>query len=327
MRTQSCVNALGVPAGLTVAILLAEAAWGSPINQRPKPEAPTPTRVVHPEPSLRHATPRYAAELPAACEALLRLLDHPLPPDGLQLEDTPLQDLASWLQTTFGTRVEIDVQAIQDWGLDSDTPLTASIENVSLGSALEQVLRPLDLGIMPAAGRVTITTRERLETNLFVGIYPMPLGSTDLRAMIDIVQSTVAMETWDIVGGQASIRPHDERTLLVISQTSDRHREVLELMRSLDAFGPDEPARDAVRSVPVRVHNLRNPVLAAELSPKRAERGTAPLGPLADHEAKVSVMADRIVVQSVSRPFQIYAGELIRSFDGVDVPAIDQWFP
>ncbi len=290
------------------------------------PPPPSFKRIIHPEPSLRYATPRYEAEFPAGpmVRRLWDLLEQPLPPEGMRFEEAPLRDIAAWVETTFGVPTDIDARGLEDFGLDSDTPLSVSIENASLGAALEQALQPLDLGIMPTAGRPIITTLERIEENMLVGLYPLPLGATDMQAMIDLIQSTIASDSWDVLGGPASIRPHDELAILAISQTADRHREIIRLMRSLDAFGPVDPPAAAARKPAVRVHQVRSPDLAEELAAKLPELCNAALGPEADPEAKVSVVAGRIVVQSASRPFQVYAEELIRSFDGVEVTTIDE---
>lgn len=290
------------------------------------PPPPSVKRIIHPEPSLRYATPQYEAEFPAGpmLKRFRELLEQPLPPGGMEFNEAPLRDVAAWIETTFGVPVDIDARGLEDFGLDSDTPLTVSLDNASLGAALEQALQPLDLGIMPTAGRPIITTLARIEENMLVGLYPLPLGATDMQAMIDLIQSTIASDSWDTVGGPGSIRPHDDLAILVISQTTDSHHDIIRLMRSLDAFGPVDPPPAAARKPAVRVHQVRSPNLADELAAKLPELCNAALGPEADPEAKVSVVAGRIVVQSVSRPFQVYAEELIRSFDGVEVSTIKE---
>ncbi len=52
-----------------------------------------------------------------------------------------------------------------------------------------------------------------------------------------------------------------------------------------------------------------------------ADLGNAALGEAADPNAKVALIGEnRIVIQSASRPFQVYAGELIASLDGIIAP-------
>jgi hypothetical protein len=176
MRPQSCFGTLGMTACLTVAILLAEVAWGGQFHLRgpePTPKRSTPTRIVYPEPSLRHATPRYEAEFPdKAFEQLRRLPEEPLPPG---------------------------------------------------------------------------------QENLLVGLYPMPLGSTDVRAMIDLVESTIAADTWDTVGGMGAMRAVPEANALVICQTPAVHKQIIALLKaSCDAdleTGGEQAAAELIRGL------------------------------------------------------------------------------
>lgn len=316
--TSPLVRALGLH------LLLLLAGWQAVANRALAADAPAPQpprgRIIHPDPVIRHATPRYEAEFPGAISSteFLKLVDRPLPGAGLHLQEAPLRDLCSWALDTLNLTVDIDHRALEEIGLDADTPVTAFIDEGTLGTVLARVLEPLDLTIIPDRGGYLLTSIERASTHLVVGLYPLPLGTRDTRALMDIVQSSVAAETWDAVGGPASIRAHDDLSQLVVSQTIDVHREMLGLMRSLDAFDPGA-AGDAAAGLPARPHELRTPGLARELSTSLVGLCNDALGPLADPDARVSVVAGRLVVQSRSRPFQVYAGELVRAFDGVEV--------
>lgn len=297
-----------------------------PGRQQPQPPAaPRPPRIVHPEPSLRHATPRYEADFPAgeSIRAFYDLLERPIAGNRLELDEAPLRDVQQWIAKASGMSAEIDHRRLEDAGLDADVPCTTLVARGSFADAFKQVLDPLELEVIPDRGRLLITTRERAEDTPVVGLYPLPLGCTDLGALIDLIQSSVAADTWDTVGGPGSIRPHDDLQQLVISHSIIAHRDILALMRSLDAFDPGGTAADGAGKplpgrAPARVHELRNPALADELAGKLVDLCNAALGPQADPDARISVVAGRLVIQSASRPFQVYAGQLIRSFDGVE---------
>jgi general secretion pathway protein D len=51
--------------------------------------------------------------------------------------------------------------------------------------------------------------------------------------LIDLIQSTVAAETWDTVGGQGAIRPFDTNLSLVVSQTQEVHDQIADLLEQL----------------------------------------------------------------------------------------------
>ena len=88
------------------------------------PRLPPPLR--HPQPSLRHATPRYEATyaVSPADAALVRRLEEPLPEGGIRLpENATLLDLEDWLSQKANLQVRIDWRALEDSGLDAETPL------------------------------------------------------------------------------------------------------------------------------------------------------------------------------------------------------------
>ena len=255
--------------------------------------------------------------------AFLDLLERPIPGNRLELDEAPLRDVQQWIAKASGMSSEIDYRRLEDAGLDADTPCTTLVEKGSFADVFKLVLDPLELAVIPDRDRLLITTRERAEDNPVVGLYPMPLGCSDLGALIDLIHSTVVPDSWDVVGGPGAIRTHEDLQQLVVSHSVDAHRGILALMRSLDAFDPgatatEGPGQPPAERAPARVHELRNPSLADELAGKLVELCNAALGPQADPAARVSVVAGQLVIQSASRPFQVYAGQLIRSFDGVE---------
>jgi hypothetical protein len=62
---------------------------------------------------------------------------------------------------------------------------------------------------------------------------PPPWAATDFDSLIDLITSTIALDTWDEVGGPGSIQPFG--TSLVISQTLDVHRRIEALLVELRA--------------------------------------------------------------------------------------------
>jgi general secretion pathway protein D len=58
-------------------------------------------------------------------------------------------------------------------------------------------------------------------------------GQPTFGPLIDLIQSTVAAETWDTVGGQGAIRPFDTNLSLVVSQTQEVHDQIADLLEQL----------------------------------------------------------------------------------------------
>jgi hypothetical protein len=282
-------------------------------------------RFIHPQPNLRHATTRYEPTfaIPAAEVALFELLAAPLPEGGLQLaEGSTLSDLQAWVAKTYRLPLHLDHQALQDFGIDADAILeTRHIEGVTLGAALATVLAAFDLETTVQHESLVLTTSEVAESRLLLGVYPLPtqLVAGRTEQVIGTIHETIAAETWDVVGGIGAIRAVPEANALVISQTFPVHREILALLRAtFDAdLDADDDRRPAER--PLRVHRVRDPAIAKEVVANLAALCNAALADEADPTAVVTLLGeDRIVIQSASRPFQVYATELIRGLDGVE---------
>ncbi len=58
-------------------------------------------------------------------------------------------------------------------------------------------------------------------------------GQQNFGPLMELIQSTVAAETWDMVGGQGAIRPFDTNLSLVVSQTQEVHDEIADLLEQL----------------------------------------------------------------------------------------------
>lgn len=295
----------------------------------PKPSPSSPPRIRHPQPSLRHATPRYEATyaVPPADAALLRRLEEPLPEGGIRLPETAtLLDLEDWLSQRAKVRVRIDWRALEDAGLEAETPLeTTQVEGGCLRAALRGLLDDIDLAAIVEHGTLLVTTAEAAEETLTVGFYPLPsqLDQGNVQPLVEMIQATVAADTWDVVGGPGAIRVAEEANALAISQTQAVHAELLAFMRTgFDADLATDGDRKAGQ-IPTRVHRVRDALLATEIAAALVNLCNQALGPAGDPTATVTrIGGDRLVVQSASRPFQIYAAEVIRAVNGVAGEAI-----
>ena len=62
-----------------------------------------------------------------------------------------------------------------------------------------------------------------------------PLGGAqaDFQSLIDLIQNTVAPQTWNTVGGQGAIQPFPTNLSIVVSQTQEVHDEIADLLQQL----------------------------------------------------------------------------------------------
>jgi general secretion pathway protein D len=58
-------------------------------------------------------------------------------------------------------------------------------------------------------------------------------SQADFQSLIDLIQNTVAPQTWNTVGGQGAIQPFATNLSLVISQTQEVHEEIADLLVQL----------------------------------------------------------------------------------------------
>jgi hypothetical protein len=166
-------------------------------------------------------------------------------PTEIDFIETPLDEVFDFLKSEHGIEIQIDRSALDEVGINSDTPITNSIKGISLRSALRLMLRQLDLTYMIEDEVLLITTPEEAETRLTTKIYPVGdlLSCSDESAnfpgdgktLIAVITSTVQSTTWDDVGGPGSIEGASFASveMLIVSQTADVHEEIATLLANL----------------------------------------------------------------------------------------------
>lgn len=172
-------------------------------------------------------------------------------PIELEFIETPLEDVMQFVARKMDINVRIEARALDDVGLGSDTPITRSIKDVSLESALRSVMRELDLTFVIRDDALVITTPEEAESELLTRIYPVadlvfvvgdddddflagnhsPWAEADYDSLIDLITTTVRPTAWDSVGGPGNIDAY--RGCLVFSQTEEVFQEIDTLLAGL----------------------------------------------------------------------------------------------
>ena len=72
-------------------------------------------------------------------------------------------------------------------------------------------------------------------TNPSIPFGPPTVGGNqaDFQSLIDLIQNTVAPQTWNTVGGQGAIQPFPTNLSIVVSQTQEVHEEIADLLEQL----------------------------------------------------------------------------------------------
>lgn len=87
--------------------------------------------------------------------------------------DTPLKDVIEEIASRHDIPIIINTKALEDFGVGTDTPVTISLNGVTLRSALRLMLRELDLTYIIKDEVLQITTPEEAEAQLITKVYPV----------------------------------------------------------------------------------------------------------------------------------------------------------
>jgi hypothetical protein len=167
----------------------------------------------------------------------------PLHKPGLDYTDQPLQDVVTQLSDEYGIPIHVSKTALKDAGISTDAPVTVSIHNISLRSALRLMLKSLQLAYVIQDEVLFITTPEDVENDLKVCVYDVRRIAGDkgaLTPLMDTISACVAKETWAKNGkGIAEIRS-PQPGFLVITQTQAVHNDIRHLLTTLDDMRRDQ---------------------------------------------------------------------------------------
>lgn len=219
---------------------------------------PTARDTARAEPAGQPPTPGAAHRLASGEEAIERALEKTT---SLEFVETPLRDVVDEFRRRFRVNVLIDIRALDDVGIGTDVPITASMPDVKAGTALSLLLHELQLTWTIHRGVLLITTPEEAETMLVTRVYDVAdlvvcrdqHGQLwdDYDTLIEVI-TTLRPDSWEEVGGPGSIvgATLGRSRVLVVSHTYWWQRQVaalLEQIRSVaDLSGPDQqpPQRD-----------------------------------------------------------------------------------
>ena len=201
--------------------------------------APTAVHVIATQEAASAATPQAtsgAAPAPTirrlqAFAKIAAALDEEI---VMEFSETPLSEVIDYLKTARNIPIIIDRQALDGIGLGSDSPITVSINGVSLRSCLARLLDELGLDYAIANEMLVITSKEAARTQLDPRIYSTDGLQIPEEKLIEIITSMVAPDTWEETGGTGKITGlGDTMHGLVIAQTDQIHDQIADLLEKL----------------------------------------------------------------------------------------------
>jgi hypothetical protein len=194
-----------------------------------------------------------------AIEKIERQLRGAIRSTGLDFQEAPLQEVVQQLQADYGIPIQLDGTALEEIGLGFDEPVTVSLHNISLRSALRLMLKPLQLTYIIQDEVLIITTPEEAESQLVVCVYDVRDlidGSKDkagLESLINMIASCVATDSWATNGGGESEIHPIKPGLLVISQTQAVHEEVRSVLATIRHVRGERPEAPEAAAAPAAV--------------------------------------------------------------------------
>ncbi len=213
----------------------------------PAANPPAGGRVAQPAAAYGAGEPRaplcLVESLPAPTvrdQLLLRSLDRVADVD---FNETPLKDTLIYLKDLLMIHILLDEVALAEKGIQTDVPITLSMDTARLEKVLQLMLAPLDLTFFIDDGVLQVTTtKDDRQNHQFVRTYPVwDLATEDqLPNLAKVIEASIEPESWNTSGDKPAQTAACSKLVivegaasLVIRQTWSTHRKIESLLHSL----------------------------------------------------------------------------------------------
>lgn len=153
-------------------------------------------------------------------------------PTTLEFIETPLQDVVNYLKHLHDIEIQLDLRALEDVGIGSDTPITRNLKGISLRSALRLMLLELDLRYVVRDEVLLITTPSEIGEQPVTRVYCLaPL--LDFRESADELAEKLesVFQPVDDQATRLQITPH--RQTFVVRGNTGQHETLESLLECL----------------------------------------------------------------------------------------------
>jgi hypothetical protein len=186
----------------------------------------------------------------AAVARIERALAAPLHSTGAEFTEQPLKEVLMQFQEEYNFPIQLNVGALEEAAIGSDSPVTVSLHNISLKSALKLLLEPLQLTYVIRDEVLVVTTKDDADKQLVTCVYNVQglIDQSDpqsIKSLIEAIERCVATDTWvdyndKNVADLVSIKPG----LLVVSQTPAVQDEVRGLLMKIRKVREQVPVQN-----------------------------------------------------------------------------------
>jgi len=174
-------------------------------------------------------------------------------PTAMEFVETPMLEIIEFLKKLHAIEIQIDRRALDDVGVGVDTPITRNLKGISLRSALQLILRDMELTYLVKDEVLLITTREMVENSSLMMTKVYPVGDLlglydggsgvagDFGLLIKTITTSICPDSWEDMGGpgSVSVAPFEGVDALVVMQTYEIHRQVTALLMNLRKAASD----------------------------------------------------------------------------------------
>jgi hypothetical protein len=164
-------------------------------------------------------------------------------PTSYTFRETKLSEVVESLAKRHDVNILLDTEALKDTGVDGQSLISASVENVSLQTALDLILHPISLDWTVADNVVIVTSPENAAAATDVRIYSVAdlvalgfaerdekHGKQDLRKAL---LETVAPTTWASSNGTGTVTWFGDD--LVVRQSRAVHQQIDNVLSTIKA--------------------------------------------------------------------------------------------
>ncbi len=203
-----------------------------------------------------------------------------------EFQNVPLKSVIQRLANQLDIDIVLDASGLASEGVTEDTPVTLNLrKQISARNMLLLILEPMQLKSDVYAGVLRITGKSTAAP-VYMMTYPvgdlrgLPVndpngkGTLDYDELIELVESTIAPETWQKSGGKGGINRYEKNGSLVVSNTGDVHQQIAELFSQLRSAARKYPRsiRKPERVLPSPYYEFDEPRAAPQPAPDVIQR-------------------------------------------------------
>jgi len=175
---------------------------------------------------------------------------------SVHFETSPLDEFLRHIAEANDLNIVIDEQGLAEEGMTAESPITINVEEVMVKSVLQLVLQPIGLDYRIEDEVVKVTSKDRLAGEYKTLVYavadlvvPIPhltpaapgeqldrISETnpgDFDALIELITTTIAPDTWQRFGGAGVINAHEGTLSLIVRQSDQTHHGIADLLDQL----------------------------------------------------------------------------------------------